>query len=93
MRFLRLEPFHRPNCSMAHFPPEGTIGTIDVEGKPLLAIVKFENDFMYQGYVQSNSGNYLAAIPFFQKAVDYDPRLGRRLKNAWNLFAQCRKDR
>lgn len=55
------------------FPPEGTIGTIDVEGKPLLAIVKFENDFMYQGYVQSNSGNYLAAIPFFQKAVDYDP--------------------
>jgi tetratricopeptide (TPR) repeat protein len=55
------------------FPPEGTIETIDIQGKPLLALVKLENDFMHQGYQRSKKGDYKGAIPFFQKAVDYDP--------------------
>ncbi len=55
------------------FPPKGTIHVIEVENSPLLAIVKKENNYAYEGYRRSNTKNYQGAIPFFEKAVEYDP--------------------
>lgn len=55
-----------------YFPPKGTIHTIDVDGIPLAAIVKRENDFLYQAEKDITKRNYKDAIKVLEKAIKYD---------------------
>ncbi|TNE81797.1 MAG: tetratricopeptide repeat protein [Bacteroidetes bacterium] len=54
------------------FPPKGTIHTIDVDGVPVCAIVKRENQYMPQGYALVEAGKMAEAIEPLKKAVAYD---------------------
>ena len=55
------------------YPPKGTVYTEDIEGKPLYAIIKRENDFMVEGHKAAKNNNHQAAIANFEKALAYDP--------------------
>lgn len=65
--------FSHSQLTNGAYPPKGTIHVIKVENSPLLAIVKAENDFMTDGYLASDKGDYRTAATHFAKAVDYDP--------------------
>lgn len=54
------------------FPPKGTIKTIDVEGVPMTAIVKKEDNNDYYGKKALDSGQLAKAIEFLNKAILYD---------------------
>lgn len=56
------------------FPPKGTIHTIDVDGIPLVAIVKRENSFMPKADYHYEKQNHDSAVYYTQKAVEYDPK-------------------
>jgi predicted Zn-dependent protease len=55
------------------FPPKGTIHTIEVDGVPLCAIVKRENQYAPQAYEFIEKGEKDSAAHYFQLAIDHDP--------------------
>lgn len=55
-----------------HFPPKGTIHTIDVDGVPICAIVKRPHKLVSQGYTLSNKLQYAEAFPYYQQAIELD---------------------
>lgn len=55
------------------WPPKGTIHTIDVDGFPMAAIVKRENNSAQKGIAAMSAQNYLLALEEFKKAMEYDP--------------------
>ena len=54
------------------WPPANTIHTIDVDGKPINAILERTDKSDFTGYQLLTSGNSEAAIPFFQTAIAKD---------------------
>jgi tetratricopeptide (TPR) repeat protein len=54
------------------WPPANTIHTIDVDGKPINAILERTDKSDYHGYQLLNTGNSEAAIPFFKTAIAKD---------------------
>ncbi len=54
------------------WPPANTIHTIDVDGKPINAILERTNRSDFTAYQLMTSGNSEAAIPFFQDAIAQD---------------------
>ncbi len=54
------------------WPPVNTIKTIDVDGKPINAILERTDHSDFEGYQLMSSGNSAAAIPFFQTAIRKD---------------------
>ncbi len=56
-----------------YFPPKGTIHVITVDGLPLAAIVKKENNYLYQGNTYLDKRQYDSAAFFLRQAVAYDP--------------------
>ena len=55
------------------WPPKGTIHTIDVDGFPMAAIVKRENDFAKRGIDAMGKNNLPLALEELKKAYAYDP--------------------
>lgn len=55
------------------FPPKGTIHTIDVDGVPLVAIVKRENNYLPTADYYYEKRQFDSAQVYAQKAVDYSP--------------------
>ena len=54
------------------WPPANTIHTIDVDGKPINAILERTDRSDFEGYKLLSQGNSAAAIPYFQAAVAKD---------------------
>ncbi len=54
------------------WPPANTIKTIDVDGKPINAILQRTDHSDFTGYQLMANGNSAAAIPFFQAALSKD---------------------
>ena len=67
------------------YPPKGTVYIEEVEGKPLFAIVKRENDYMMNGHKFTAKSNFPAAIPEWLKAIEYDPLS----EEAWRNLGMC----
>ncbi len=55
------------------FPPKGTIKTIDVDGKPIAAIVKRKNQDLHNANKFQKKGKLDSAISLYQKHINYDP--------------------
>lgn len=55
------------------WPPKGTIHTIDVEGFPMAAIVKRENNSAQKGIEALEQQNISLALEELKKAYEYDP--------------------
>ena len=64
------------------FPPPGTIHTIDIDNTPILAIVKRENGFMYNGYKSYKARDYATAIDSFSAATLYAPQI----EETWRML-------
>lgn len=56
-----------------YWPPKGTIHTIDLDGVPLMAIVKHENSYMSDGYASLEVNDLNGSVENFYKATRYDP--------------------
>lgn len=65
-----------------YWPPRGTIHTIDLDGVPLMAIIKHENDYMAAGYEALERNELDESVENFRKAVEYDP--GN--EEAWRMY-------
>ena len=55
-----------------YWPPEGTIHTIKVDGKPICAIIKRPSDDAYKGNILLNQNNFRDAIPYFKRYLTKD---------------------
>jgi len=55
------------------WPPDNTIHTIDVDGKPICAILARTSKDDYAGYQALNEGKYELALSLLEKAVNTDP--------------------
>lgn len=80
------------------FPPKGTVYTVDVDGVPIAAVVKRENDYMPMGYRTMREQKLDSAIYYFGKAAEWDPKneethrmLGLVLLQS-NRFAESEKE-
>ncbi len=62
-----------------HWPPPGTIHTIDVEGRAVCAIVKRSTLKDYDGWLKMQKGDTSEAIRLLNQATDIDPSL----EGAW----------
>lgn len=67
------------------WPPANTIHTIDVDKKPVCAVLERKNKDDLKGYQLMNSGNPMAAIPYFKSAVLQD----KKYEMAYLNLAQC----
>lgn len=67
------------------YPPKGTIHTIDVDGVPVCAIIKRENQYVPEAYALIESGRAPEAIAPLEKAVAYDPYNDE----AWRMLAMA----
>lgn len=67
------------------YPPKGTIYTEEVEGKPLYAIVKRENDFMSQGFELLGKNQFAEAAANFKSYTEYD----NLNEEAWRQLGLC----
>ncbi|HCS19939.1 MAG TPA: hypothetical protein DIW47_05150 [Bacteroidetes bacterium] len=56
-----------------YYPPKGTIHIVELDDVPLCAVVKHENHYMAEGYMETDSAHYAEAKELFWKAVEYDP--------------------
>jgi tetratricopeptide (TPR) repeat protein len=56
-----------------YFPPKGTIQRIDVEGKPIAAIVKNENESLFEAHRLNKQRQYAEAEKKYQEYIEYDP--------------------
>jgi len=56
------------------WPPANTIHTIDVDKKPVCAILERKNHFDVQGYRLMSTGNSQEAAKFFERAIEQDPK-------------------
>lgn len=56
-----------------YFPPKGTIHTIDVDGVPIAAIVKRENNHIPKAYDLINKREYAQAEKELLAYIEYDP--------------------
>lgn len=65
-----------------HFPPKGTIHIVELDDIPLCAVIKHENHYMAEGYLETDSSHYAEAKELFKKAVDYDPGNDE----AWRMY-------
>ncbi|MHB1277333.1 MAG: tetratricopeptide repeat protein [Bacteroidia bacterium] len=65
-----------------YYPPEGTIHVVELDGVPLCAVIKHENHYMAEGYLETDSSQYTEALEQFRKAVAYDPGNDE----AWRMF-------
>jgi tetratricopeptide (TPR) repeat protein len=64
---------YSPNeLNIGAFPPNGTVYVEEIEGKPLYAIIKRENDFMVEGHNAFAKNRHTMAIQNFELALDYD---------------------
>lgn len=54
------------------YPPKGTVYVEEIEGKPLYAIVKRENDYMVEGHKAFDKNRHTKAIQNFELALQYD---------------------
>jgi tetratricopeptide (TPR) repeat protein len=54
------------------WPPSNTIKTIDVDGKPINAILERKDKSEFTGYTMLTGGNAEASIPFFKAAISKD---------------------
>ncbi len=64
-----------------YFPPKGTIHTIEVDGVPLAAIVKKENNYLDLATQLSKEKKYDSAIYYYNKAIAYDPLFEEPYRN------------
>lgn len=55
------------------FPPKGTVHMIEVDGAPILAIVKRENNYAALGMAYNDRGMHDSALLMLNKAIEYDP--------------------
>lgn len=56
------------------WPPANTIHTIDVDGKPMCAILERKDKNDYLGFRSMNEGNATQAIDYFNKAIRADSK-------------------
>ena len=64
---------YSPNeLEIGAYPPKGTVYVEEIEGKPLYAIVKRENDNMVNGHSAFGKNKHSLAIQNFKLALDYD---------------------
>lgn len=56
------------------WPPSNTIHTIKVDGTPICAILERKNRYDLQAYRLVKNGQPQLAIPYFQKAIQADPK-------------------
>ncbi len=56
-----------------HWPPKGTIHTIDVDGKPICAIIKRPSKNDYEGYKMLKKNKFNLALPYFLDYLKVDP--------------------
>lgn len=73
----------RTTLQEGYWPPKGTIHTIELDGVPLMAIVKHENYYMADGYVAFEKFDFTTAAQNFARAVEYNPEN----EEAWRLLA------
>lgn len=81
------------------WPPKGTIHTIDVDGKPIAAIIKRENKADYEGYLlksklsddslpmEERINIVYAAIGKYREALAYDPNNEAALSSLVELYS------
>lgn len=55
------------------WPPVNTIHTINVDKKPVCAILERKDKSDLEGYLLFSAGNPAGAIDYFEKALEYDP--------------------
>lgn len=70
------------------FPPKGTVHTIDIDGKPVCAIIKRENKEDLLGSEEIKKNNFPAAIEHLNKALVYDPNNEIALTNLGLCYLQ-----
>lgn len=56
------------------WPPSNTIHTIDVDKKPICAILERKDNSDYEGYLMMSAGNYDQAVQLFDKALSIDKK-------------------
>lgn len=56
------------------WPPKNTLHTIDVDKKPVCAILERTNRYDLEGFRLMSSGNSIEAIDYFKRAIDVDPK-------------------
>ncbi len=56
------------------FPPKGTVFTVEVDGKPLAAVIKRENYYMPLGYLALDRQKFDSSVFYFENAVRYAPK-------------------
>lgn len=78
-------PERRTNGS---YPPQETIHTIDVDGKPITVILKRTDKSDFYGYQQMQAGNIDSAKILFKKALTVNPRNEAVLTNMANIYLQ-----
>lgn len=67
------------------YPPKGTIHTIDLNGRPICAIIKRPSNEDVQGFDQYKKGQYAEAISKFETYLQVDPAESSVL----NALANC----
>jgi tetratricopeptide (TPR) repeat protein len=72
--FITTRAMSRHQLTCGFFPPKGTLHTIDVEGIPLVAIVKRENNYLPKADVFYEDRVFDSAAYYAKKAVEYDPK-------------------
>lgn len=76
-----------------YFPPKGTIHTIDIDGKPVCAIIKRENKEDFYG-IQALKNNQLEeAGMHLTKALQYDPNNEVAMINLGLVYLQTNRNK
>lgn len=77
-----IHPFQLKNN---YWPPVGTIHTIDVDGKPICAIIKRPSKDDYEGSMLLKQNQFQLAIPFYENYL----KLDSTNCSVWGSLANC----
>ncbi len=72
--FITTRSMSQNQLTCGFFPPRGTIHTITVDGIPLVAIVKRENNYLPKADIFYDKRQFDSAVFYAKKAVKYDSK-------------------